>query len=186
MYPICLVVSLLVATVASLECPQPDPAGNFSAAAFGNVAWKEIGKYQTFNPFEKGCECTEIYYSPQGSKIFDTCQKNGKTTNVSAFLVPVRVQPSGVFDEVFEFGPKNSTSRLTIVELGNFGGEDYAIEFDCNKDLLGINYCFHVFTKTGIPPAGLVEQVQGVAQKLGLNPENLEWQTTKQGDGCNY
>lgn len=44
---------------AALACPSPPPAANFSFAALAG-RWHEVGKYQTFNPFEAGCSCTTV------------------------------------------------------------------------------------------------------------------------------
>ncbi len=43
--------------------PVPQPFASFSHAAFAG-RWREIGRYQTYNPFESGCNCTEIQSIP--------------------------------------------------------------------------------------------------------------------------
>jgi lipocalin len=169
---------------AAADCPLPSPAVNFSRAGFSGT-WREIGKYQTFNPFESGCNCTMIQVDPALPKINDICVKNGAVSNVSADLNPVENAPAGVFDEVFHFGPVASSTRLTIVDIGTVGSDEYAVEFDCAVQLhVSRSYCFHVFTRSGTASLALVNKVQQLAASLGLNPQNLAWQPTYQGAGC--
>jgi hypothetical protein len=181
------VLLLVDACSTAIQCPVPQPFANFSHAAFAGK-WREIGKYQTYNPFESGCNCTSIQVDPSLPKISDTCLKNGAVSNITADLNPVGTTP-GVFDEVFHFGPVASSTRLTIVDMGVVPGdsrdETYAVEFDCSVQLyLSRSYCFHVFTRSGNAPQALLDRVQRLAASLGLNPENLAWQPTYQGAGC--
>ncbi len=63
--------------------------------------------------------------------------------------------------------------------------DEYAVEFDCAVNLLGLSYCYHVFTRTGTYTPDLLLYVQSLALKMGLNPSNLKWDVTPQGtDKC--
>ena len=182
--------------ILSLACHNKNKKGNKSPKTLHKkkkkkelIVWVTdvvfvdvVCEHKAYNPFEAGCTCTTVEYFPSG--IFSVgCAKSGSTEVLNATLVPRAHAAPGQFVEKFHLGPFTSSAHLTIVALGVFAptNETYMIEFDCSIDF-GIhrNYCYHAFTPSGHASPALTAFIQQKAQKLGLNPDALQWDHTDQ------
>ena len=88
------VLSACVLNAAEAKsCSFPSPAANFKQGSDYNGVWYEIGKVQTFNPFEAGCVCTGLTVfegasgKPSDRTVNNTCKllsPTGPWLNASA------------------------------------------------------------------------------------------------------
>ena len=170
-------MTALVATIASAadQCHYPSPAAGFTKEAYSGL-WYEIAKFQTAGGaiFEGDCVCTElnVFTEKTTYKVDNICRQktpDGKQTNAVATLKPTDTE--GHFLESFSsFAP---SVNYTIIELGEYNGEHYSVEYDCSSNFTGTNYCVHFMSREPTMSDELLQILISRVNKLELNSFNL-------------
>merc|ERR1719174_3165917 len=180
-----IALAVLPCTALAASCPEAPGADAFELEKLAGT-WYEVGKVQTMGGaiFEGDCVCTQLEYTPIGSDgsatVSNICRKSsptGKLTVANATISPVEGQP-GKFQE--RFCSVCPAVSYTIVALD---GDEYMVEYDCGKTLGVLNYCFHVMSRKPTLEDTVVENLKGLMEQYGLNPQELDWKVTEQ-DNC--
>ena len=128
--------------------------------------------------------CTELDVFTESTKykVNNICHQktpDGKQTSAIATLKPEGAE--GHFVESFSaFAPGVD---YTIIELGEYNGEHYSVEYDCSSNLLGTNYCVHFMAREPTMSDELLQELLSRVNALKLNSQNLPLQMTLQ-EGC--
>jgi apolipoprotein D and lipocalin family protein len=166
------------------KCSFPLPAAGFTYEGYSGK-WYEIGKVQTAGGafFEKDCVCTELNISINDNKTGDGLADNdcrdktidGKWTNATGTLY--NANPPGKWLE--RFSPLAPSVNYTVIALG----PDHAVEYDCGTSFGITNYCVHIMSRKRTMDPNLFNSLLAMAENMGLNPDKLPVQMTKQ-EGC--
>lgn len=148
--------------------------------------WYEIGKIQTKGGafFERNCVCTQLNIDITDEMTGDGIADNdcryktvdGKWTNVTGLLTDENLDQPGRWLETIGSG---SPVNYTVIAID----DDFAVEYDCGTSLGITNYCIHVMSRTPEMDQEQFDALIKMAEDMGLNPQGLDVQMTKQ-EGC--
>ena len=149
--------------------------------------WYEVGKIQTPGGafFQRDCFCTEL-----GVTILDDNTGDGQTAN-NCRSGSSSGQWKNITGKLYDEDPAHKGHWLQAIGTNSvnytviaISGKDYAVEYDCTTSSLGItNYCIHVVSRTRSLNQSTFDNLIKFAEGLGLNPQNLPVEMTRQG-GC--
>jgi len=183
-----ILASLVVLTLSKGDqCMFPRPVEGFTQEWWEGT-WFEIAKYQTAGGaiFEKDCVCTElkVYTSDDKYKCDNICRKKtpeGREITATATLTPDGT--AGHFKE--SFFPLAPAVNYTIVLMGERDGDEYSVEYDCESNFLGTNYCIHIFSRKPTMSESTLSYLLEVIDQLELNMYDLDLQLTLQANCWN-
>ena len=183
-----IITICLILSISSKKCSFPPGAEGFSLNKYEGT-WYEIAKFQTAAGayWEKNCICTNLKAGRENSKFLvhnicrDKTKKNKIVEAVGELIDEDLNNPGHYKQKMFWFVP---SIDYTIILQGEFNGEEYSVEYDCNEVfLLGRNYCVHFLSRKPYMSDELLQILIEKVNELGLNSDNLPLEKTNQ-EGC--
>lgn len=183
-----MLFSILITIISTKKCLFPKGAKDFEISSYEGT-WYEIAKFQTAGGafWEKDCVCTTLNPVLENNKILvhNICRNKtpqGKVTDAVGELIDEDSSNPGHYKQrMFWFTP---AIDYTIVLQGKYKGEDYSVEYDCNKSFFfGRNYCVHFLSRNAHLSEETLNFLIEMVNEMGLNSDNLPLVKTKH-EGC--